>query len=343
MRRSSRAWEEWTLASNEPDGAPSASPRSSHTPLQSSQSVGRMSRTSVISFNSTAGTRSLDVSHHVSPTLRIGSGLGIPTMPAIIMRVSTGLEQRSGVEGSHAKTYRSPASGPGSEVSDPSSPLHSSTLWSDIDLQPSSRRTSSASSPAMPVETLGVSSVRWGTSGTGGPTGFSTLNGSECPSDGEGCSCLPSTLVDILTPTAPPRFSLSARAAAGIIRRSERRGRTLPAELVDALRALAGTPPPSSDDGSMLTESRKLSPPGTTSHLTPSSAAIRRLTPVECERLMGWPDGWTIAKGWMRSSRALSIEDRPAPVARVSTRRWQRTASSSSDAPVRKRTSSRSA
>lgn len=28
-------------------------------------------------------------------------------------------------------------------------------------------------------------------------------------------------------------------------------------------------------------------------HLLPSSAGVRRLTPRECERLMGWPDDWT--------------------------------------------------
>jgi site-specific DNA-cytosine methylase len=27
--------------------------------------------------------------------------------------------------------------------------------------------------------------------------------------------------------------------------------------------------------------------------ITESTMAVRRLTPVECERLMGWPDGWT--------------------------------------------------
>jgi DNA (cytosine-5)-methyltransferase 1 len=27
--------------------------------------------------------------------------------------------------------------------------------------------------------------------------------------------------------------------------------------------------------------------------LLPQTAAVRRLTPVECERLQGFPDGWT--------------------------------------------------
>lgn len=28
-------------------------------------------------------------------------------------------------------------------------------------------------------------------------------------------------------------------------------------------------------------------------HLTATQAGVRRLTPVECERLQGFPDGWT--------------------------------------------------
>lgn len=27
------------------------------------------------------------------------------------------------------------------------------------------------------------------------------------------------------------------------------------------------------------------------------ATTVRRLTPVECERLMGWPDGWTAPEG----------------------------------------------
>ena len=31
--------------------------------------------------------------------------------------------------------------------------------------------------------------------------------------------------------------------------------------------------------------------------LVPEHMSVRRLTPVECERLMGWPDGWTAPEG----------------------------------------------
>lgn len=32
-------------------------------------------------------------------------------------------------------------------------------------------------------------------------------------------------------------------------------------------------------------------------HLVPDETTVRRLTPIECERLMGWPDGWTAPEG----------------------------------------------
>lgn len=32
-------------------------------------------------------------------------------------------------------------------------------------------------------------------------------------------------------------------------------------------------------------------------HLAPKDDGVRRLTPVECERLMSWPDNWTAVDG----------------------------------------------
>src|SRR5207244_197272 len=141
----------------------------------------------------------------------------------------------SGPAASPAKTSPSPASAEGSLGSGPVSPTRSSTLWSGTDLPPSSSRTFRASSPLMEARTLGHSSVVWANSGTGGPTGFSTLVTSECRSDDGGCSSSPSTLSEVLEPTAPQRFYLSARAAQGILRRATRRGRELPEALFRAL------------------------------------------------------------------------------------------------------------
>jgi hypothetical protein len=76
----------------------------------------------------------------------------------------------------------------------------------------------------------------------GGPTGFWTLNGSEhngihAPSRSAGDVC---SLSDVLeTQPLPQRFSLSAKACAGILRRAERRGKALPPMLKQALEQTA--------------------------------------------------------------------------------------------------------
>jgi DNA (cytosine-5)-methyltransferase 1 len=71
----------------------------------------------------------------------------------------------------------------------------------------------------------------------GTPTGCWTLSTSESPS-----AAVASTLSDILEPPGPhlARYCLSPRAALGILRRAERRGRVLPAALREALENLAG-------------------------------------------------------------------------------------------------------
>ena len=87
------------------------------------------------------------------------------------------------------------------------------------------------------------SSGRWASWGMGSPTGFWTLNGAEhtgipAPSRSAGDV---SSLSDVLeTGSVPPRFSLSAKACSGILRRAERRGKALPAMLKTALETVAG-------------------------------------------------------------------------------------------------------
>ena len=119
-----------------------------------------------------------------------------------------------------------------------------------------------------------------------------TLATSESPSDAVECS-----LSQVLNPTAPQRFSLSARAASGILRRANRRGKVLPAALQMALEAIG-------------TEQ-------------PQSSQVRRLTPTECERLMGWPDGWTISDRWHANrrsdtTRSLKTQELSSPLAETS-------------------------
>jgi hypothetical protein len=93
------------------------------------------------------------------------------------------------------------------------------------------------------------SSGRWASWGMGSPTGFWTLNGAEhtgipAPSRSAGAesSLLVASLSDVLE-TGPvlPRFSLSAKACSGILRRAERRGKALPPMLKAALEQAVAT------------------------------------------------------------------------------------------------------
>lgn len=197
-------------------------------------------------------------------------------------------------------------------------------------------------------------------------SGFTTSRGecwtavtSECPSGGDAST----SLQDVLLDEAPERFSLSPRAAAGILRRAQKRGRVLPQALRLALmevaslhrdddstttrtssghcsqatladgaqttmrpqvastsQALSGapkavqtttgdkpiisSPTPSGPRDStpaktVLDEARRSlqapSAPICDPAATPvPRSSVRRLTPTECERLQGFPDGWTI-------------------------------------------------
>jgi hypothetical protein len=75
--------------------------------------------------------------------------------------------------------------------------------------------------------------------GHGSLGGFSMLNISDSPNDANVCS-----LSQVLeTEPIPPRYFLSAKAAAGILRRAAERGKTLPAHLARALQQVAGLEP----------------------------------------------------------------------------------------------------
>jgi len=76
------------------------------------------------------------------------------------------------------------------------------------------------------------SSGRWLNSGMGSHTGFLTLNTLEYPNAVE-----ESLLSDVLEMTGEhlQKYLLSAKAAEGILRRSNRKGKTLPCQLQEAL------------------------------------------------------------------------------------------------------------
>ena len=228
MPRSSQESEDLTWGWSVPDGAPSPSPRSTPTPPRSSRSDGRESRTSVTSFD-VLGSRM------AGETFDVAAGMRAKSPPGIV--------QHSGPAAFPARISASLGSDEAwAKGPDPDSPTASSLWLSDTVLGSSSSRTFRDFSPVMAGETWRRSSVRWSNSGMAWDTGCSTLATSECRSADGVCSSSQPSLTEILEPpqNVPDRYSLSARAAQGILRRAEKRGRTLPAHLEEALATVAG-------------------------------------------------------------------------------------------------------
>jgi len=119
---------------------------------------------------------------------------------------------------------------------------HEATLCSPFSLWLKERSQGGLSGKMSPVccqvteeGILQPSSLRWGNSGMGSPTGFLTLSTSEWPKDAEE-SLLSHTLE---TGDLQQRYYLSPTACRGILRRAEKRGKQLPQMLKEALEAVA--------------------------------------------------------------------------------------------------------
>jgi len=98
-----------------------------------------------------------------------------------------------------------------------------------------SSRTSPACYPHEVGQTLPSSFEGWSNSGMASPGGYLTLNTLEWPSAAAVCS-----LSAVLETDVPRKYYLSPRAARGILRRAEKRGKELPEMLHRALLRVAG-------------------------------------------------------------------------------------------------------
>ena len=149
-------------------------------------------------------------------------------------------------EASHdcAKTSASPANDEDSQATAPASSSSSPESSTLFDPDGFSSRTYPDSSVRTAVGTSESCLERWPTSGMGWLGGFSTAVSSECRSDEDGCSSSEPALSEILEPpqSVPARYLLSARAAQGILRRAEKRGKALPSHLRTALEAVSQEP-----------------------------------------------------------------------------------------------------
>jgi len=165
----------------------------------------------------------------VSPRLSKTYGYQIPA-PLMLLESSQA--------DSRVRTCPSPASEPGSMESEASSSTRqpeSLTLFSEPG-DGCSLRTFPDSFPQTVAETSLPFSRRWPNSGFTTSLGECwTADTSECPRGGGGFSSLP----DVLEGIVPDRFYLSPKAAAGILRRSQKRERELPVALLDALMILS--------------------------------------------------------------------------------------------------------
>ena len=141
---------------------------------------------------------------------------------------------------SPAKTSASPAGEPDSQAENDqassSSTPESLTLFSPL-AGGSSLRTYPDYFPANAAEISDSYSRRWPASGfTTSPGECWTADTSESPNAG----AVSSSLRDVLEDNVPAKYFLSPKAAAGILRRAEKRGRELPGHLAEALEAVAG-------------------------------------------------------------------------------------------------------
>jgi hypothetical protein len=191
-------------------------------------------------------------------------------------------ELTSYVAASRAKTYPSLESAPDLPANkagcSTTSPALQMTLLAKADSFYS--KTSRVFSPRTVGEISPSFSGRWPNSG------FTTRLGecwiavtSESHNDGAACS----SLGGVVAANVAPRFFLNPKAAAGILRRATKRRRKIPMALRTALSEIA--------IGSKTSETEPSQ--ATPVEATESRWSLRRLTPTECERLQGMPDGWT--------------------------------------------------
>jgi len=147
--------------------------------------------------------------------------------------------------GSRAKTYQLPESARDWLESEADFGSSSIAFLQSLGHDGLLLRTSPACYPHQEGQTLPSSFEGWSNSGMACAGGYLTLSMPEYHSDAAVCS-----LSDILETDVPRKYYLSARAARGILRRAERRGRQLPPLLEAALVQTAGQTTTPHKDGS---------------------------------------------------------------------------------------------
>ena len=159
-------------------------------------------------------------------------------------------------EASHARTYRWPVAARDWLESVVDYGMSSIALLQAFARDGLLSKMSPAYYPAIEGETLPSSFNGWQNAGMAWPGGFLTLSISEWPSAAVVCS-----LSQVLEADVAPKYYLSPRAAAGILRRAEKRGKELPEQLRGALEVLAGNLKPNPTSPTALITQEKVEEP----------------------------------------------------------------------------------
>lgn len=274
--RYSAGSEDSTSGLNEPDTTSSSNAKPTSGDAKSLPNIGPESRSHPMSEKSLqSGTEE----NCLTPWPEMGEAMRVYDRETFSPPIKPHSTLISSAEDSPAKTSQLPESEPdlpGLEAGFSTKQSESLTLFSETE-DGFLLRMYPDSFPQTVAEISESFSRRWPTSGfTTSPGECWTADSSPAVADpqspnGEGGY---SSLPDALEADVPPRFYLSPKAAAGILRRAEKRNRALPEHLDGALRAVAEQTEPPKE--------------------APKQGVPRRLTPTECERLQGFPDGWTI-------------------------------------------------
>jgi len=176
-------------------------------------------------------------------TARERGGLGIirESSPVLRSRHPNAVALICSPVASPAKTSPSPASGRDSKANAPASSGKSFASRKSSRHRGDFSRTSQGFLVPIMDAICGPSSTGYGNAGLLSAGGFWTASISESPSGAVACS-----LSAVLQKQVSPKYSLSPKAAQGILRRAEKRGRKLPPALHQALTDLVST---SRDDG----------------------------------------------------------------------------------------------
>ena len=135
---------------------------------------------------------------------------------------------------SPVKTYQWPAAARAWLESGRDCGMSSIALLTALSRELSSSKTSPAYYPPTAGKTLPPSFAGWSSAGMASAGGYLTLSLMEWHSGATVCS-----LSQVLEPQVAPKYFLSAKAARGILRRAEKRGKTLPELLARALQQVA--------------------------------------------------------------------------------------------------------